>query len=258
MTGFCANLSAMSANRISPIQTAKRIFATKFADAELLFLAGSIVRGEHTEFSDLDIVLIYKALPNAYRESFTFQDYPVEAFVHDPETLNYFFQEMDRPSGFSPLMQMVLEGIEIPRPTKLSGELKQLAGEIIEAGPPKLSQEDLQNRRYQITDLIDDIRTPRSRIELIASGTLLYSALADFYFRSQNHWSAKGKAIPRCLKQIAPDFHGRFCGAFESLFVSGKQNPVIVLAEEILKPFGGFLFDGQRFDAPASFRKTIK
>jgi hypothetical protein len=248
----------VTANKVSPIQAAKRIFATKYADAELLFLAGSVVRGEQTKASDLDIVVIYENLPNAYRESFTFQDWPVEAFVHDPETLNYFFNEVDGPSGYPSLMQMVLEGVEVPRPTKLSGALKQLAGDLIEAGPPKLSEEDLRRMRYRITDLVDDIRHPCSKGELIASGTLLYSELADFYFRSQNYWSAKGKTIPRRLKQVAPDFYKRFCGAFEALFVSGKHGPVITLAEEVLQPYGGFLFNDQRFDAPADFRKTIE
>lgn len=53
-------------------------------------------------------------LPCAYRESFTFGGYPVEAFVHDPATLEYFFLEVDRPSGVPALAQMVVEGIEIP------------------------------------------------------------------------------------------------------------------------------------------------
>jgi hypothetical protein len=40
-------------------------------------------------YSDLDLVVIYKRLPNAYGESFRFDDMPVEALIHDP-TLNYF------------------------------------------------------------------------------------------------------------------------------------------------------------------------
>jgi len=65
----------------------------------VLLLAGSIVRGEGTPHSDLDLVVIFDRLPNAYRESFYFGDLPVEAFVHDPETLNYFLFEVDRSSG---------------------------------------------------------------------------------------------------------------------------------------------------------------
>jgi len=69
---------------------AKEIFESKYPEAKVIFLAGSIVRGEGTPYSDLDLVVIFDKLPAAYRESFYSQGLPVEAFVHDPETLNYF------------------------------------------------------------------------------------------------------------------------------------------------------------------------
>ena len=94
----------------------------------MIFLAGSIVRGESTPFSDLDLVVIFDKLPAAYRESFYFQGFPIEAFVHDPETLNYFLYEIDRPSGIPSLAQMIVEGIEIPKPNDLSGSGMPFAG----------------------------------------------------------------------------------------------------------------------------------
>jgi hypothetical protein len=48
----------------------------------------------------------------------------VEAFVHDPATLKYFFFEVDRASGVPSLPQMVVEGVEIPAPTEMSRALK--------------------------------------------------------------------------------------------------------------------------------------
>lgn len=107
----------------------------------LPFLAGSIVRGEGTPFSDLDLVVIFKRLPAAYRESFYCQGFPVEAFVHDPEMLNYFLHEADRSSGIPSLTQMVLEGAEIPKANELSRSLKQLAASAMELRPSHLSEE---------------------------------------------------------------------------------------------------------------------
>nr|MBA4184122.1 nucleotidyltransferase domain-containing protein [Acidobacteriota bacterium] len=85
------------------IKITKEILQTKYPSAEFAFLAGSIVRGEGTAFSDLDIVIIYKELPNAFRESFYFRKFPVETFVHTPETLNYFIFDLDRPSSVGSL-----------------------------------------------------------------------------------------------------------------------------------------------------------
>jgi hypothetical protein len=223
----------------------------------VIFLAGSIVRGEGTPYSDLDLVVIFDKLPNAYRESFYFQGFPVEAFVHDPETLNYFFYEVDRPSGIPALAQMVLEGVEIPEPCELSQSLKQLAASVIASRPPELSEEDIRKLRYSITNLVDDIRHPRSKEELIASGTELYEELANYYLRVNSLWSAKSKSVPRILKQANAELYLRYCDGFDKLFVNGQPEKVVALAEEILKPHGGFLFAGHKLDAPAEYRKPI-
>jgi hypothetical protein len=54
---------------------------------------------------------------------------------------------------------------------------------------------------------------------------------------------------------IPKQFCLRFAGAFERLFQQADQSAVISLAEEVLRPNGGFLFDGYRGDAPAEWRK---
>ena len=234
-----------------------QILAGKYPEAAVIFLAGSIVRGEGTPYSDLDLVVIYKNLTAAYRESFYFQGFPVEAFVHDPETLNYFLYESDRPTGIPALAQMISEGIEIPEATELSQSLKRLAASVLESGPPTLSDEDIQKMRYNLTNLIDDIRQARSKAELVASATTLYESLADYYFRTNNLWSAKGKSIPRILKQADADLCARYCNAFEELFAAGNPEKVIALAEELLEPKGGLLFDGHKLVAPVGYRKPL-
>ncbi len=160
------------------IKVTNEILQTKYPSAEFAFLSGSIVRGEGTAFSDLDVVVIFENLPNAFRESFYFRKFPVETFVHTPETLNYFF-ETDAKTFVPSLAAMVAEGIEIPVKNALSHKLKYLAKEFLN-NPPKFSAEEIRNFRGWLTDLTDDIRAPRSKEELTASGTTLYGAMADF------------------------------------------------------------------------------
>ena len=124
-------------------------------------------------------------------------------------------------------------------------------------GPPKLSEEEVHRSRYTITNLVDDIRHPRNGEELVASGTDLYGVLANYYFRTNNLWSAKGKSIPRVLMKANPDLYLKYCNSFDDLFRAGRTEKVIALAEEILKPCGGLLFEGYRSDAPAASRKPI-
>jgi hypothetical protein len=240
-----------------PTQVAQEIFDLKYPHATVIFLAGSIVRGESTPFSDLDLVVIFDKLPAAYRESFNFQGFPIEAFVHDPETLNYFLHDVDRPSGIPSLAQMILEGVEIPKPNDLSKSLKHLATSVMQLGPPGLTKVEVRKLRYDITNLVDDIKQPRSRDELVASGAELYEALANYYLRTNMLWSAKGKSIPRILRQADADLCLRYAASFDELFAHGSPESVVALAEEILRPGGGFLFDGNRLDAPDDYRKPL-
>ena len=117
------------------IAAAKAIHSQRYAHAEITFLAGSLVRGEGTSTSDLDLVVVFKTLPEAYRESFRFGHWPVEAFVHDPQTLAYFFHKVDKPSGVPSLPTMVSEGIEIPQSSEFSRALTRisLAGHTVES-----------------------------------------------------------------------------------------------------------------------------
>jgi predicted nucleotidyltransferase len=228
----------------------------RYPDTTVVFAAGSIFRGEDTPHSDLDLVVIHHQLPHAYRESFRFRDLPVEAFVHDPETLKYFFFEVDRPSGVPSLAQMVLEGIEIPNPSDLSRSLKAMAASMIDAGPSAWTSEEERIMRYRITDAVDDLRQPRSREELTATGTGLYKLLAVYYCRSNGRWSAAGKSIPRLLRKIDSEFHAQFSHAFSELFEHADQSAVIALAGDVLRPNGGWLFEGHRSDAPEKWRST--
>ena len=239
------------------IKITRQILDERYPGADVIFLAGSLLRGEGTPYSDLDLVVIYEQLPHAWRESFNFQGYPVEAFVHDPETFNYFITELGRPSGLSAMAHMVAEGVEVPCPSEISRSVKRIAADLVAAGPPKLADEDERKLRYTITNLIDDIRQPRSREELVASGAELYGALANYYFRANGLWSAVNKSIPRRLGKTDPELYSRFREGFEELFAGGRSDKVIALAEEILKRHGGFLFDGYKHEASPDCRKPL-
>jgi hypothetical protein len=226
----------------------------RYPDAAAMFAAGSLVRGEGTPSSDLDLVVVYSAVPAAYRESFTFGRFPVEAFVHDPQTLEYFFVNLDRASGIPALPQMVVEGIEIPGRTALSNSLKARAVAVVQGGPPPLDVETERRRRYAITDLLADLRGVQSRHELVAIGARLYEELSDYYLRSHGLWSGRGKAVTKALQRADAQLCRDFGETFGQLFRDGTTEGVIRFTESLLQTHGGLLFDGYRSDAPADWR----
>jgi len=238
----------MNTSRVSSVEAAQGIWRERYEGARVLFLGGSVMRGEATPTSDLDIVVVYERLPNAYREAFVYGGWPVEAFVHDAETLEHFF-ESDRQRGLPALMAMVSEGVEIPGASEFSAAWKRRAGELIEAGPPPWDEEELTLRRFRLTDWVDDMRFPRSSDELVATGAYLYQDAAEFYFRTRGLWAAHSKTIPRRLRQTDAVFADKFLRAFDALFAEKRGAPVIALVEELLEPFGGPLFEGFRKEA---------
>jgi hypothetical protein len=238
----------MDTPRLSPEDAAQGIFRERYEGARVLFLGGSVMRGEATPASDLDIVVVYERLPNAYREAFVHAGWPVETFVHDAGTLEEFF-EADRRRGLPSLMSMVWEGSEVPGASEFSEGLKRRARELLEAGPPPWDDEELTLRRFRLTDWVDDMRFPRSPEELVATGAWLYQDAAEFYFRTRGMWSAHSKTIPRRLREADAAFAERFLRAFDALFADKRPDPAIALVAELLEPFGGFLFEGFRKEA---------
>jgi len=237
-------------------QIAQRVVAARFGRAEVAFCAGSIVRGEGTEHSDIDLVVVLPALKAAWRESFLYEGWPVEAFVHDGSTIHYFFEEIDARSGIPSLPQMVDEGILVWGDQLIAQRYKELARQVLRKGPPTLSAENIKNAIYVITDLVDDLRTPRSKTEAVGTAVRLYEQLGDFALRSKGLWSGSGKQISRALRRQDPALHADFVSAFDTFFAADNATGVVALAESIVAPHGGFLFDGYKREAPAEWRKV--
>lgn len=59
------------------------------------------------------------------------------------------------------------------------------------------------------------------------------------------------------MMKIDPKLENDFCYAFYEAIINKKIEKVLKITEEILIPFGGFLFDGYRFDAKEEMR-TVK
>ncbi|MEC0014847.1 nucleotidyltransferase domain-containing protein, partial [Bacillus cereus] len=52
------------------IDAAQNIITLQFSNCDVALLGGSVVRGEATKTSDLDIVIVDQSLTSCYRDSF--------------------------------------------------------------------------------------------------------------------------------------------------------------------------------------------
>ncbi|HEY0802233.1 MAG TPA: nucleotidyltransferase domain-containing protein [Steroidobacteraceae bacterium] len=236
-------------------EAAARVLALRYPEATAAFVAGSIMRGEGTEFSDIDCVVLFDRLANARRESFAFEGFPVEAFVHDPQTLRWFMDD-DAASGRPCIVHMVAEGRLIGPRVADAMRLKSEAVARLAEGPKRLEGEQLDALRYAISDLLDDLRGTRSAAEMRAIGAQLQKAAADLILLGRGRWTGSAKWIPRLIKAVDADLAQRFDAAFCKLWIDAQGNEVIALLEKELDRHGGPLFDGYCRDAPAQNRRV--
>lgn len=241
-------------------ELALRILAERYPGAAFAFAAGSLIRGEGTASSDLDLVVIFESLPHAWRESFEYAGRPVEAFVHDPETLQYFMVEEDCRKGYPIMPHMIVSGLVIPQRSEMSDRVQKTAKALLEKGPLPLHEREWVWMRYLITDALDDLRTARSPEERAATAAALYDTLGNAYLRRRGRWSGKGKWLPRLLRETDAGFGERFVQAFDAVWRCGDVTQLRLLAEEALTPFGGlFRFsDGYRMEAKPECRRPVE
>jgi hypothetical protein len=80
-------------NKADPLKTIQKLIQERYSDVKAVFWAGSVSQSQGTNASVLDLVIVFDSIPNAYREAFIYDGWPIDAFIHDPDTLRFFFEE---------------------------------------------------------------------------------------------------------------------------------------------------------------------
>lgn len=224
------------------LQLAHLLVESRYPDCDAALLAGSFVRGQATATSDLDLVVFYESVSASYRESFTFDRYPVEAFIHSSSTILAFFQQ-DRKRGRPSMQRMVAEGLVV-RDHPMLVPLKTQAETELLAGPPILSLTEMDRARYFLTDLLDDFIGVTDRTDGLGIAARLLEQATDFRLRASGHWTGQGKWLIRSLAIVDPVEATRLADAFDVYFRSDQKQSVIDLVEQWLDAHGGRYFDG--------------
>ena len=234
---------------------AATVLGARYPGADAGFATGSILRGEATPFSDLDLVVLFARLPNARREAFRVDGTPVDVFLCDGETLAYDF-DGDLAAGKPAHLTMIAESRVVGPNPAAALAWRERARTLLHAGPPPMDAETRDFYRLLITDRIDDLRAPRDRAAAVATASWLYPVLAELILRTRGAWAATAKWIPKQLRAVDPDLEAAFSAAFAAFFSQNDSAPLFEFAERALAPLGGFLFDGWTREFPASARRV--
>lgn len=229
--------------KMGPMEAAKQVLASQFPTCDAALLGGSIARGEGTKTSDLDIIIFDGKLPSAYRESFIAHGWPIEVFVHNFTSYKDFFAS-DCKHGRPSLPQLVVEGIVLKDTKGIIPAIKKEAQYLLEKGPKPWTKEMIQQKRYFITDVLDDLIGAAKREDELFIVSHLATLLHEFILRMNNCWMGQSKWFMKTLKKYDEQFAEEFVAVFEQFYKAGEKEQVIVFVNGILDMYGGRLFDG--------------
>jgi hypothetical protein len=227
-------------------EVARCLVAEEFAEARAAWLGGSVVRGDASATSDLDITVLLHGEPAPMRRSLEYGGWPVELFVHTEESLARFCDK-DRQSRQPTMMRLVGETVILLDTDGSGARLQQACLAEVSAGPPALTTAELDLLRYTITNHIDDLADAPTDDVRTAIASILWQDAARLLLTGVRRWSGTGKGLLRELAAYDATHGTDHAHALPTGVRAASNGDISALTEEsdlILAPYGGRLFAG--------------
>jgi hypothetical protein len=236
------------------VATARGLVARRFPDARAAWLGGSVVQGGATATSDLDITVVRPEPAGTWRESLVEEGWPVELFVHSLESVRHYVAK-DVARRRPTMARLVSEGRLLMDYDGVGEALARECAAVVAAGPPLLAPEELDLRRYALTDLLDDLAGHPPAAELAAVATTLWQESAELLLAAHRHWGGSGKWLVRELESYDAAQGSTYAlrltdGLREAL--AGRPEPLTTVVDDALATVGGRLWAGFRAEGRRS------
>jgi hypothetical protein len=226
------------------VTTARALVSEQFPNAQVALLAGSAARGKATSTSDLDIVVVLDGPPAPYRETLRYHGWPVELFVHTPDSLGLWWRR-DAEHRRNTLAHMCAYGL-ILIDTGQAEQVRRAAADWLAAGPPALGQAEAEARRYAVTDALDDLADTSDEDERDAVAALVLNWVAELALLTQRQWLGRGKWLVRRLREVDQPLAERLLAAHRRAVGQGDVADLLTVGEAVLARAGGRLTEGFR------------
>ncbi|MEV8126882.1 nucleotidyltransferase domain-containing protein [Streptomyces sp. NPDC085944] len=226
------------------IEAARAVVEEQHPGARTAFLGGSVATERGTATSDLDVVVLLHGAPAPYRESLQYADWPVEMFVHTEATWHAYI-ERELPTRRSPLLWMCADGLLLFDTDGLGARLAAHARTLAAAGPPPVPADEIDDCRYAITDLLDDLAGSTDPSERLFIATELVRRTGELALAVSGSWGGGGKWLARRLETTAPDVNARLHHGLREV-LDGRAEPLATVVDEVLARVGGRLWVGYK------------
>ncbi|MFI1286793.1 nucleotidyltransferase domain-containing protein [Streptomyces sp. NPDC020858] len=229
----------------APVDQARRLVRDRFPDALSVILAGSTATGRATATSDLDIAVLIDDGGVTYRETIRFEERVVELFVHTRTGLVELFAA-DVAARRATLQSIYASGLVLVDSNGEAGRARALAEADLRDGPPALKPENVETKRYGLTDALDDLADASDPIERLAVAGYVLNTAADLLSDHHHAWIGGGKWLPRRLLEADPRCGAALLQGHLHLCESSDPAELIGAASKVLDLVGGPLREGYR------------
>lgn len=232
--------------RPEAVAAARSLVTQWFPGARAAWLGGSVVQGQATAGSDLDITVLLPGPPAPFRDSRRFNGWPVELFVHTDTSLAHYV-DREVASGRPTLARLVGRSRILVDADGSGADRQARCAELLDAGPAELDPETHASLRYTVTDLLDDLVHARSHHEALVTATLLADEAARLLLAGERHWWGRGKWVARELADLDGERGSTWAVRHEEALreaATGRPDALVAFSREVLARNGGPLFEG--------------
>jgi hypothetical protein len=167
-----------------------------------------------------------------------------------PDSFNYFCTtEIARRR--SPLLHMCAHGVILFSNDDIAETRQRQARGLWAQGPPPLRPEELDEKRYRLSDLLDDYEGTHDDAELTFIVASLIEEAAELELSASGQWLGSGKWLARQLRQHDADLSSRLSDAAALALGKVERRSLSVVITEVLNRVGGPLSSGYRLDSRA-------
>jgi hypothetical protein len=229
---------------MDPISDATSLVAERYPGARWALLAGSVLDpASRTAGSDLDIVVCVPDNSAGHRDSVRWQGWPVELFVNT-EAGHRWFVAQERARRKPTLARMIATGQAIAGPTGAAAGLQQECRADLDAGPGPATESSLEDSRYGVTDLFDDlVHADDDEAKVVRA--VLWERVGHLALAAAGRWDGGGKWLLRELRSWDPAFAAEWLAAWED------DQALEAVTQATLDAAGGPMFEGYRRPAPS-------
>jgi Nucleotidyltransferase domain len=228
-----------------PVETARALVRERFPDAVQAWLAGSVTTGRATATSDLDITVLLSEVV-VHRESLVYDGWPVELFVHTAASVRHFVAK-DLARRRPTMARLVATGV--PLVGDGGSDVRRHCQDVLDAGPPPVSVDDLELRCYGLTDLLDDLIGVARDEEATAVAVEVWRQTAELALAAAGAWNGTGKWLVRELRALDERRGTHLTTALDLALhraLVGERTSLTAVADEVLAPLGGRRWAGFR------------